>query len=165
MHRILLFLTVAIFSIFLGSQIAEACLLVPYWKSLSTNEFYAYYSEFGPSFGKFFTILTLMAALISIGLFAYCFGKKSSALRYSAMSFFFALLFVALFYLYFKNANEQFYLANLNASQLQLELMTWEKWHWLRVSFEVMSLIFLILTCHTLAINEIPSNPQKVFKS
>ncbi|CAN0460053.1 unnamed protein product, partial [Ectocarpus fasciculatus] len=34
---------IALFSIFLGSQITEAMLLVPYWQSLSSSEFYSYY--------------------------------------------------------------------------------------------------------------------------
>jgi len=41
---------IAFFSIFLGSQITEAIILVPYWQSLSTPDFYSYYQGFEPYF-------------------------------------------------------------------------------------------------------------------
>lgn len=57
---------IAIFSIFVGSQITEGALFVPYWKSLSTEAFYSYYNEFGPGIGQFYTVLTIVAAAIPI---------------------------------------------------------------------------------------------------
>lgn len=40
MRNQLNYFLIAVFSIFLGSQITEAVLLVPYWQSLSADEFY-----------------------------------------------------------------------------------------------------------------------------
>jgi glycopeptide antibiotics resistance protein len=146
MNRILEFFCITIFSIFLGSQITEGFLLVPYWKSLSTPEFYEYYSKFGLVIGKFYTILTVFAALIPICISIYCLYKKSQALRYSLIASFFTFLFIALFYIYFKNTNQQFYDAILNTDQLKSELKIWDYWHWRRVFFEFITLIFLNLT-------------------
>ncbi len=150
MNRILLLFSIAIFSIFLGSQIAEGCLLVPYWKSLSATEFYTYYSKFGPAIGKFFTILTITAVLIPIAVSIYCYSNKSSALKYSLASTFFAVLIIVLFYVYFKDMNQQFYDSAFNSQQLKAELISWGNWHWLRVIFEFLSLIFLILALNIL---------------
>jgi len=61
-----LYFSVTVFSIFIGSQITEGVLLVPYWQSLTPDNFYAYYQEFGPSIGRFYTVLTIMAALIRV---------------------------------------------------------------------------------------------------
>ena len=145
MSRILLFFLIAIFSIFLGSQITEGCLLVPYWKTLSSAEFYEYYATFGPAIGKFYKMLTIIAALIPVIFSIYCFIKKSPALKYSIVSSLFAILFIALFYVYFKDTNQQFYQASLSSDQLKAVLITWGNWHWLRVFFESLSLTFLIL--------------------
>ena len=146
MNQILLLLSVAISSIFLGSQITEGVLLVPYWKSISSIEFYEHYAVIGNSIDRFFSILTIIALLIPIGLSIYCYQIKSRALKYSLVSTFFALMVIAVFYLYFKDANQQFYTATLNSSELKSLLNNWEYWHWIRVLFEIISLIFLIQT-------------------
>lgn len=150
MNRILCFFSIAIFSIFLGSQITEGCLLVPYWKTLSRTEFYEYYSKFGPTIAKFFTVLTIIAALIPISISIYCFSNKSPALKYSIVSTFFAFLFIVLFYVYFKDTNQQFHKADFNSNQLKSVLRTWGHWHWLRVLFESLSLTFLTLALNIL---------------
>ena len=137
------FLT-AIFAAFLGSQITEAVLLVPYWQSLSTENFYSYYNEFGHGIGRFYTILTIIAALISISLAVYCFVKKSPAFRFAAVSAFFAILFISAFYIYFKDVNTLFFEGALNTEDLRNELITWNKWHWGRIGMEFLSLLFLI---------------------
>lgn len=146
MNRILLFLSVAIFSIFLGSQITEGVLLAPYWKSLSTTEFYEYYSKFGPIIGRFYSILTIIAVVIPFSFSIYCYFKKSHALKYSILSSFFAFLVIAMFFIYFKGANQEFLAGILDTIELQSALDNWQFWHWVRVLFEFISLIFLILT-------------------
>lgn len=146
MRPFLLYLSIAIFSIFIGSQITEGVLLVPYWKSLSTNDFYAYYQQSGPSIGQFYTILTVVAALIPISISIYCKQINSKALKFALISSFCAILFIACFYVYFKGTNELFYQASLSDLELKKELITWNYWHWGRIVVELISLFFLILT-------------------
>ena len=136
---------VTLFSIFIGSQITEGIILVPYWQSLSADNFYAYYNEFGPEIGRFYTILTIMAALIPITVSIYFKLNNSSAFTYAAISSVFALLFIAFFYIYFKGTNELFYQAALSEVDLEKELITWSYWHWGRIVLECLSLIFLII--------------------
>lgn len=146
MKKFYLYTSIVIFSIFVGSQITEGFLLVPYWKSLSSNNFYSYYNEFGPSIGKFYTILTIVAALIPVSISIYCKSINSSGFKYALTSAFFALLFVSSFYIYFKGANELFYQSALNDIELKNELITWTYWHWARISIECISLAFLIMS-------------------
>lgn len=150
MNRLLAFVLVAVFAIFLGSQITEGLLLLPYWKSLPANEFYGYYAEFGPKIGQFYTILTIIAAVIPLLLTIYCLVKKSPALRYAVVSTVFAIAFISFFYIYFKGANQQFLEAALEADQLKTELQIWGNWHWIRVGVEFLSLGFLILALNGL---------------
>ena len=143
MKQFLLLLSIAIFSIFLGGQITEGVLLVPYWQSLSSSNFHAYYSEFGPSIGQFYTILTILAKILAI--FAYCRSIKSEAAKYALISSVLAILFTASFYVYFKEANDLFYQATLSDAELKNELVVWSYWHWGRISVECLSLVFLML--------------------
>lgn len=154
MNRVLLFLATSIFGIFVGSQITEGALLVPYWKTLSSAEFYAYYAMFGPTIGRFYTVLTITAVLIPVSISIYCFFNQSHALTHALVSSFFTFLCLSLFYVYFKEANQQFYESSFTAMKLKSALETWENWHWLRVFFEILSLIFLILAAKVLSQKE-----------
>ena len=146
MKRFLLYSSIAIFSIFIGSQITEGVLLVPYWKSLPSSDFYSYYTQFGPSIGRFYTILTIIAALIPVSVSIYCKLINSQAFKLALSSSFFAILFIACFYIYFKGANESFYQARFSDIELKKELVTWSYWHWGRVILECISLILLIFS-------------------
>lgn len=144
MKHLLLFLSVAVFSIFVGSQITEGVLLVPYWQSLSANEFYDYYAAFGPSIGRFYTILTVIAAIIPLIVSVYCRSIHSKALVFAFISSFLAILFVSSFYVYFKGTNELFYQEFFDDMALKNELIVWNYWHWGRVFLELLSLGFLM---------------------
>jgi len=146
MKQFLLYSSVAIFSIFIGSQVTEGVLLIPYWQTLSSTDFYSYYNEFGPSIGRFYTVLTIMAALIPIALSFYCKKINSDAFKLALSSSFFAILFVSFFYIYFKETNDLFYQAALSDAALKNELVTYSYWHWGRILIEFISLIFLILS-------------------
>lgn len=145
MKKQFMYLLVAMFGIFLGSQITEAVLLVPYWQSLSTADFYIYYQEFGPAIGRFYTFLTIIAALIPVGLSMYLFRTKTPGIGFAVTSSVFAVLFVACFYIYFKSTNEMFYQSALSSIELKNELIIWSNWHWGRIVLEGLSLLFLVL--------------------
>jgi len=92
MKQFLLYFLTAIFSIFIGCQITEGVLLVPFWQSLSSADFYSYYKEFGPSIGLFYTVLTIIAAIIPIFLVIYCKLTNSNAFIFALISSFFTIL-------------------------------------------------------------------------
>ena len=144
MKQFLLYSSIVFFSIFIGSQITEGVLLVPYWQSLSSAEFYSYYNTFGPSIGQFYTILTITAASIPILLSIYCRRINAKAFKAALISSFFSILFIASFYIYFKGTNELFYQAALSDAALKEELLTWSYWHWGRIIIEFISLGFLL---------------------
>ncbi|WP_456461586.1 hypothetical protein [Reichenbachiella sp.] len=136
---------IAVFSIFAGSQITEGVLLVPYWQSMSSSEFYSYYQEFGPAINRFYTVLTIVALLIPIALAIYYYSIRSAGFKYALISCALAILFVSCFYIYFNGTNQAFYQSAFNEVDLKNELVTWASWHWGRVVLECLSLYFLIL--------------------
>lgn len=138
-------LLVATYAVFIGSQITEGVLLVPYWQSLTANEFYDYYAVFGPSIGQFYTVLTIIACLIPVIITFIFFSKKSEAKSLAGLSAIFSILVIACFYIYFKGTNDAFYQEAFSAEDLTTELVTWSTWHWSRIGLEIVSLIFLIL--------------------
>jgi hypothetical protein len=144
MKPILQFILIAIFSVFIGSQITEGILLLPYWQSLSINEFYVYYNNFGHIIGDFYTVLTVIAVLIPLFVAIYCKIKRLNGFNFALLSTLFAFIFLVTFYIYFKEANELFFKSVLNKNELKNELIIWGYWHWGRVIIECFSLLFLI---------------------
>lgn len=136
---------ISIYAIFLGSQITESFLLVPYWQSLRSEEFYSYYAEFGPSIGRFYTVLTILASLIPISVAVKYFTAKSKGATPAILSAIFSILVILSFYVYFKTVNGYFYQSAFNELDLHKELVTWNYWHWSRIILETTSLIFLIV--------------------
>lgn len=144
MKKYLSYLLVAIFAIFVGSQITEGVILVPYWQSLSAPDFYDFYGEFGGIIGRFYTILTIIAALIPLGLTVYFRMTRSKGFGDALISTLLSVLFIAAFYVYFKGVNESFFQSAFSEAELKNELVTWRDWHWGRVLLEIGSLFFLI---------------------
>lgn len=145
MNQFLSFFLIVLYSIFIGSQITEAILFVPYWQSMQPNEFHAFYNEFGPFIGKFYSILTIIAVAIPIFLSIYCMLIRSRALVYALASSLFSILVVFCFLIYFKGANQEFIQIVLTEVELANKLMIWRNWHWGRIIIEFFALIFLIL--------------------
>jgi len=139
----LLFFLISFFSIFIGSQITEGAVLVPYWQSLSAKDFYSYYNQHGPSLGKFYTILTICAAIIPIATAIYCKSVNSIGFKSAVISSVLAIIFILSFYVYFKGTNALFYQAALSEVDLKRELVHWSYWHWGRIIIELLSLFFL----------------------
>lgn len=160
MKRILFFASVAVFSIFLGSQITEAVLLVPYWKTLPLTDFYAYHDEFGPIVGRFYTVLTIIASLIAIGVCIYSYRNKSQGLKYAITSLFLMLLVIGSFYVYFKGANQSFYDAQHTAQELAQALNIWGIVHCSRVFVEILVLIFLIPALNMLTVESLKKRQE-----
>jgi len=155
MKHFLFNLAIVVFAIFIGSQITEGVILVPYWQSLSSADFYAYYNEFGPSIGQFYTVLTIVAALIPVLFLVYSkVSNNLKALKFALSSTFFALLFVSSFYIYFKGTNELFYEGAFSSDELKSELIIWSYWHWGRIVVEFVSLAFLIFGVNCIQKNE-----------
>ena len=139
------YILIAIFSIFVGSQITEGALLVPYWQSLTPEAFYSYYNDFGPGIGQFYTVLTILAAIIPVALAFYFFRTHSSGKWYAVISSILAVILVSFYYLYFAGTNELFYQSALSQQELQDVLVNWGRVHWCRVVIELFSLAFLML--------------------
>ncbi len=134
-----------ILGVFLGAQIAEAILFIPYWKSLKPKEFFQLHKTYGPKIYQFFAPLTIAATLIPIGTAIYSLTIKSQQILFPILMAVFTLLFFLTFYLYFKKANKSFEEATLTDEELPIELNKWEKWHWGRIYLEIGALICALI--------------------
>jgi hypothetical protein len=147
-YKILLILSTATLGVFLGTQLAEAVLIVPYWKNLSANDFFEFYRVYGQKLHQFYAPLTIASTILPITTFVFSFFGKSKTDWYLWLMTIFSILFFASFFVYFKEANLSFAERTISNEALPQELIKWGRWHWGRIVCETGAFIcglFLLL--------------------
>lgn len=126
--------SVAGLGVFLGANLAEAALLVPFWRSLDAPAFYAWYAANDQRLLGFFAPLTTACALLLLLATAVALAVGHPG-RWAAVV---ALLLVigaaAMFPLYFRGANARFSAAAIAAADLPGALAAWAAWHHVRIA-------------------------------
>lgn len=134
--EILLLLSSGVLGVFLGAQIAEAVLVVPYWKALSADDFFKLHKNFGKKIYQFFAPLTILATVLPLVTVAYNLVYQSKEQVFFVLMGIATLLFFSTYFLYFKKANLSFTERSLSNKELPAELVKWGNWHWGRILFE-----------------------------
>lgn len=147
--EILLLLSSGTLGIFLGAQIAEAILFVPYWKAMSPNDFFELHKTYGKKIHQFFAPLTIAATLLPLFAVGINIINRSGNQILFALMGFSTLIFFSTYFLYFKKANKSFAERSLSNEALSDELIRWGNWHWGRICFE-----FVAFTCSLLLLTE-----------
>ncbi len=142
---VLLFTSAIILGIFLGAQICEGVLFVPYWKSLSPKDFFDLHKTFGKKIYQFFAPLTISATVIPLVTTAYSFYSSSESFPATLGMAIFTLLFFSTYFMYFKKANQGFATQSLAFEELPNELNRWGNWHWGRIALEFIAFIFALI--------------------
>ena len=113
-------------------------ILVPYWRKMSSEDFFGLHGELGPRLFRYFAPLTVIAvnSTVLVGILnsvqGNIFWVVSAVLAASA-------LFI--FFIYFKKANRSFADHSLAANQLPLELKRWAVWHWIRTIVVIVAFV------------------------
>lgn len=141
---ILLISSVVILSFFVGTQITEAILFVPYWKKMQPQKFFELHKVYGQKIYSFYAPITILATLIPLTTAIYSWIEPNSIRVYTSLMGVFTLIFFMTYSLYFKKANQSFAEASLTEAELPAELERWDKWHWSRVVLEFLALGFAV---------------------
>lgn len=119
-----------------GALLAEDRLLVPYWRTLPAETFFALHPTFGPLLYRFFTPLTIAAppaavlAAIQVVLQSGSLSPRGLAAIGAAVL---ACSLVGIYLAFFKAANEAFLRHAVPATELPAALARWAVWHRARV--------------------------------
>lgn len=140
-QKILLLLSTCTLGVFLGSQLAEAVLIVPYWKELSSDGFFMFYEAYGTKLYHFYAPLTIASTILPTITFVFSLLSKSKTDVLMWLMFIFSLLFFSTFFIYFKEANLSFAERSISNEALQNELIKWGNWHWIRVFCEAIAFV------------------------
>jgi hypothetical protein len=127
-----------------GALLAEGALLVPYWRTLSPEQFYALHPTYGPRLYRFYAPLTIaapLAALVSAGL-ATAVGVHVAAAWGAALL---TLALLACYGLFFRRANDAFTRHAVAAEELPAALARWAAWHHARVVIAILAFVCSLL--------------------
>ncbi len=141
----LLLLSSGILGLFLGAQITEAVLFVPYWKALKADDFFELHQTYGKKIYQFFAPLTIAATLTPLLAVGYNIIYQTENQFLLSLMGLATLAFFSTYFLYFKKANQSFAERSLSNKELPQELVRWGNWHWGRICFEFMAFGISIL--------------------
>ncbi|NNF57527.1 MAG: DUF1772 domain-containing protein [Rhodothermaceae bacterium] len=139
LESILLLSSAAILGVFVGAQIAEACLFVPVWKEMDPDDFFEQHQYVGPLIYRFFAPLTIAATVVplaTVGIGLILNSQPNIVIWIMGAS---TLAFFSTYFLYFKAANQKFADRTLSNDELPVELHRWGQWHWTRVGLETIA--------------------------
>ncbi len=132
--------SVAALALFAGAMLTEGCILVPFWRSLSPAEFFAWYAANDERLFGFFAPLTVAAALIAIATAVLSFWRSEAGRWPTGLAAVILVAVVAMFPLYFQRVNVSFAAGSIAAQDLPAELALWARWHWLRTGLSFVAL-------------------------
>jgi hypothetical protein len=102
---VLQILSAAVWGIFAGAQLAEACLLVPYWQSLAPAAFHVWYVANDRRLVAFFAPLTIAVTLVPIALAIVATAAGHPVRAIAVLCAAVGLAVIGGFFVYFKEAN------------------------------------------------------------
>ncbi len=140
------FLSVASMGIFAGSMLTEGYVLVPYWRSVSAADFFAWYAANGQRLQGFFGPLTSITAALAISAALVSLSEKHPNRWFAVLAAVISVAIISTFFLYFKNANASFATANLSVEELKKELTRWSIWHWSRTGLSLTALALSMIS-------------------
>ncbi len=136
MNQILPLLAALSLGLLAGALLAEDQLLVPYWRTLPADTFYALHPTFGPMLYRFYTpltaaapaaaVLAMLQAVLSGGAFEWR-GMFAIAAAILALSL------LVIYAVFFRAANDAFARHAVPVADLPQAVERWAAWHRARV--------------------------------
>lgn len=143
---IILVYAFTLFSIglYAGALLTEAFILAPYWRKMVPEEFFRLHGSLGPTLFQYYAPLTAIAVFSSIvAMVMSLYTGHNNIWHITAASLCVSAL--AIFFFYFKNANNKFKNRTITANELPSELLKWSSWHWVRTILVLSAFLFSII--------------------
>jgi Domain of unknown function (DUF1772) len=135
----------AALALLIGALLTEAMVLVPMWRSLSPQEFFALHAAHAHRLYAFFAPLTASAALLSVTSAVATVATGRAGRLPSVLAAALVLVILSTYALYFRRANASFAEARITDHDLPHELARWARWHWCRTIIGLIALAASLL--------------------
>ncbi len=140
--RWMTFFAILVLGLSAGASLAEATLLVPFWKTLSGNDFFGWYQDNKARLVAFYSPMQIWSAVLALSALVLQWLSRSRGKWMMLASTFFALAVLGTFFLYFKAANTQLAADPMPDAQLLASLNEWEVWQWIRIGLATLAFCF-----------------------
>jgi hypothetical protein len=140
---ILKVLTAAWLGLSAGTMLAGGALLVPYWRSLETADFFTWYAANGQRMLVFFSAMQVPAALLAIAAALRSTRLATPDRRLWVVAAVLAMAVFVPYFVFFRNANAGF--AASATADLPAELARYAAWQWLRIGLGLAAFIASLL--------------------
>jgi len=129
----------------LGVMLTGGFVLVPYWRSLPSTEFLAWFATNAQRMAGLAGAVQLASVVFAVAaaLLAVATGHADRWLV--AIAALFALAVLATYFLYFQQANASFTGATISLAEVPAELARWASWQWVRIGFGVGAFVAALL--------------------
>ena len=128
MQALVVGLATGVLGLSAGALLAEAVLLVPWWRAMEPGAFLAWYPEHADSLFRFFAPLEIGAGVLAVAATAVAWRSEARSPLAVATALTLAVLLA--FPLYFGAANTSFVEGSLARGEVAGELARWSAWHW-----------------------------------
>jgi hypothetical protein len=138
-------LAVGFLGLVAGAVLAEACVLVPFWRAQPAAAFLAWYRQNATTLLRFFGPLEAVSGVLTLGAMVLAWlGRLPGPLLFSAAAAL-TVAVLASFPLYFRNANARFEAGSIALTEVAAELERWAGWHWVRTAAAIAAFLFGLL--------------------
>jgi len=124
-----------------GAMLAEGALLVPYWRSLPSQEFLVWYAANASRLVAFFGPLEVAAATFAATAAALACYQRRRGRHLFVGAAMLAVSVLAMFVVYFRDVNASFATATIGLDRVAPELARWARWHWVRTVLGVAAFV------------------------
>lgn len=126
-------LAVVLLGVTAGAMLAEAAVLVPYWQSLAPADFLDWYSANASLLVDFYSPLEIATTVVVLACAATYSFQSRPGTRLWWVAALLSIIVIAMFFVYFKDANAGFLNRTIAEESLAEALATWGRWQWARV--------------------------------
>lgn len=138
-------LLIMVLGIAAGALLAEATVLVPFWRALAPRSFLAWYRDNATILMRFFAPLEIVAALLALAAAITAWVSTGSPVPLLNASCLMSILVLVAFPVYFKRANSNFAAGTIEPDRVADELRRWARWHWARVVIATAAFLAAVL--------------------
>ena len=134
MIGLLIMATVGILGVSAGALVTEACVLVPFWRSLPPESFLAWYRQNARLLLRFFGPLEVGAVVVSAAAAVKSLLAAHPASQLLTLAAGLSVAVLVAYPMYFQRVNASFSDGSIAIERVAPELGRWSRWHWARTA-------------------------------
>jgi hypothetical protein len=142
-------LGVVLLGVTAGAMLAEAAILVPYWRSLAPADFFEWYAANASLLVDFYSPLEIASAVVALVCAVIYSLQSLPGARLWWVAATLSIIVIAMFFVYFKDANAGFLNRTIADDSLAEALATWGQWQWARVGVGCAAFVASVLAIRT----------------